>query len=133
MFLLNCNKVVYNTNFLCEYKMQIKKLFSYFDKLQKERGCKDLNSIYGAGKIRNPKIVFVFMNPTGKNIASNKNWKGLKAPWLGTKNVWKLFYKLKYLDKELFYKIQEKKTIDWDVAFAEKIYRDICKNSIYSW
>jgi len=111
--------------------MQIKKLFPYFDKLQKECGCKDLNSIYGAGKIKNPKIVFVFMNPTGKNIASNKNWNGIKAPWLGTKNVWKLFYKLKYLNKELFDKIQEKKAIDWDVTFAEKVYRDICKNSIY--
>lgn len=41
------------------------------------------------------------MNPTGKNIASDKSWKGRKSPWLGTKNIWKLFYKVDLLFKEI--------------------------------
>ena len=27
------------------------------------------------------------MNPTGKNIASDLNWKGRRSPWIGTKNA----------------------------------------------
>ena len=42
------------------------------------------------------------MNPTGKNIASSKSWKGLKSLLIGTKNIWDLFYKLKILDKDIY-------------------------------
>ena len=31
-------------------------------------------------------LCFVYMNPTGRNIARDKSWKGRKSPWLGTKN-----------------------------------------------
>lgn len=58
-----------------------------YAKLQNKYGNKNLDSIYNGGCVTNPKICFVFMNPTAKNIASNKNWKGLKAPWIGTKNI----------------------------------------------
>ncbi len=50
------------------------------------------------------------MNPTGKNIASDKSWKGRKSPWLGTKNIWKLFYKVDLLSEETFNKNSRKKT-----------------------
>ena len=39
-------------------------------------------------------LIFVFMNPTGKNNASYKEWKGIRAPWIGSKNIWYLFYQL---------------------------------------
>lgn len=42
------------------------------------------------------------MNPTGKNVASYDGWKGLKAPWIGTKNIWNLFYNLNLLDGKIF-------------------------------
>lgn len=56
---------------------------------------------YYGGCSENPDICFVFMNPTGKNIASSKDWKGLKSPWIGTKNIWDLFYELDLLDKNI--------------------------------
>ncbi len=43
-----------------------------YDKLQLKYGAKELDSIYNGGCIDNPDICFVFMNPTGKNIASSK-------------------------------------------------------------
>ena len=111
--------------------MQINKLFIHFDKLQQEFGCRNLTSIYGAGQINHPDIIFVFMNPTGKNISASKDWKGLKAPWIGTKNVWKLFYKLNLLNKEIFEDIQNKKSENWDIYLSEKVYKNIKKNNIY--
>ena len=41
------------------------------------------------------------MNSTGRNIASSPNWKGRGSPWIGTKNIWKLFYRIGLLDEEI--------------------------------
>ncbi len=111
--------------------MQVKKLFEKFDKLQKIYGDKNLNAIYGAGQTEKPKLCLVFMNPTGKNISSNKKWSGLKAPWVGTKNIWKMFFQLNLLGGSIFEEIKSKKPEDWDYEFAEKIYKTVSNNSIY--
>ena len=74
--------------------MKIEELNVEYDKLQKIYGAKELMSIYNGGRTKNPNICFVFMNPTGRNIASCPQWKGRRSPWIGTKNIWKLFYKI---------------------------------------
>ena len=50
--------------------MKISDLNPEYDKLQQEYGAKELSSIYNGGCTKNPDICFVFMNPTGRNIAS---------------------------------------------------------------
>ena len=57
--------------------MNLEDLKKSYDKLQLKYGAKELDSIYNGGCTTNPDICFVFMNPTGRNIASSKNWKGL--------------------------------------------------------
>lgn len=61
--------------------MQLEDLKIEYDKLQQKYGAKELDSIYNGGCEENPDICFVFMNPTGRNIASSKEWRGLKSPW----------------------------------------------------
>ena len=111
--------------------MQLLKLQKAFDKLQLIYGEPTLNSIYGAGCIKNPVAMFIFMNPTGKNISSSADWQGLRAPWLGTKNIWRLFYKLNLLPKSYFEKTQRLKTGDWTTQFATKIYGELTKKKVY--
>jgi DNA polymerase len=111
--------------------MQVTSLMEAYDKLQKIYGDKRLDAIYGAGEIHNPKLCLVFMNPTARNVSANKKWKGLKAPWLGTKNVWKMFFQLGLFDKDFFNEINLKKPNDWDYKFAERVYRNVQNNSIY--
>ena len=65
--------------------MNLEKLNPYDDQLQIKYGAKELDSIYNGVCDENLEICFVFMNPTERNIASSKNWKGLKSPWIGTK------------------------------------------------
>ena len=48
-------------------------------------GAKQLDSIYNGQWSDNPDICFVFMNPTGRNIVSYKQCKGLKSPRIGAK------------------------------------------------
>ena len=71
-----------------------------YDKMQIKYGAKELDAIYYGGCIHNPDVCFVFMNPTGRNIASEKTWCGPKYPWLGTKNIWKLFHSIHLIDDE---------------------------------
>lgn len=94
-------------------------------------GNKELNAIYSGGCVEKADICFVFMNPTGKNIASDKSWKGRKSPWLGTKNIWKLFYRTNLLSKGTFAKIQEKKSKDWDYEFCDYVYEEISNNKVF--
>ena len=111
--------------------MKIKDLKNEYDELQLKYGAKELDSIYNGGCEDNPDICFVFMNPTGKNIASNKSWKGRKSPWLGTKNIWKLFYKVNLLNEEVFNKIQEKRPKDWDYEFCDYVYEEISNKRVF--
>ena len=111
--------------------MQINSLFSKFDELQKIYGDKKLDAIYGGGKIKNPDFCLVFMNPTARNVAANKKWTGIKAPWIGTKNIWNMFYQLGLFDEEFINKINLKKPNDWDYKFSKAVYKKVCDNSIY--
>ena len=105
--------------------MKISELNSEYDKLQQEYGAKELTSIYNGGCIKNPDICFVFMNPTGRNIASNPEWKGRRSPWIGTKNIWKLFYKIGLLDKKIYTDIQKRKPQEWNEQFADLVYNNV--------
>ena len=109
--------------------MVLSDLNKEYDKLQKKYGDMGLDSIYSGGCASNPDICFVFMNPTGRNIASSKDWKGIKAPWIGTKNIWDLFYALNLIDKDIYLKIKSIKGSEWTEDFAEKVYDNVkrCK------
>ena len=109
-------------------KMKIEELKKEYDKLQIKYGAKQLDSIYNGGCEENPNVCFVFMNPTGKNIASDKSWEGRKSPWLGTKNIWKLFYKVNLLNEDILNQINEKKPKDWDYQFCDYVYDEISTN-----
>ncbi len=105
--------------------MKLEDLKVKYDVLQKKYGAKELDSIYNGGCTENPNICFVFMNPTGRNIASSKEWKGIKSPWIGTKNIWNLFYNLNLMDEKIYKKIKEIKGSEWTEDFAKEVYEDV--------
>lgn len=71
------------------------------------------------------------MNPTGKNISSIKTWKGLRAPWLGTKNIWNIFNELNLLDENIFNKLILLKQNEWTEEFSNEVYKNIESKNIY--
>ena len=111
--------------------MKVEDLKPKYDKLQKKYGAKELDSIYNGGCTENPDICFVFMNPTGRNIASSKRWKGIKSPWIGTKNIWDLFFKLNLLNEKIYKNIKEIKGSEWTEEFAEQVYDDVRKHKYF--
>lgn len=111
--------------------MNLNDLTKEYDKLQKKYGAKELDSIYNGGCDNDPDICFVFMNPTGRNIASKKSWKGLKAPWIGTKNIWNLFYSLDLIDEDIYSKIRSIKGSEWTIEFANEVYDNVKKHKYF--
>ncbi|MDO4341439.1 MAG: uracil-DNA glycosylase family protein [bacterium] len=111
--------------------MKIDDLKVKYDLLQNKYGDKSLDSIYNGGCEDNPDICFVFMNPTGRNIASKKEWLGRKAPWIGTKNIWKLFYDVGLVDDGIYEEIRSKKPKDWDYEFADKVYEIVTNKKVF--
>ena len=111
--------------------MKLGDLENRYDKLQKKYGAKELDSIYNGGCIDNPDICFVFMNPTGRNIASSKEWSGIKSPWIGTKNIWDLFYRLDLLDETIYQTIKTIKANDWTEEFASEVYDEVIKHKYF--
>lgn len=111
--------------------MKIEDLKPQYDKMQIKYGDKNLDSIYNGGCEENPNICFIFMNPTGRNIASDKSWTGRKSPWLGTKNIWKLFNEVNLLSNDIYQKIKEKKPKEWTYEFCDYVYNEIENNKIF--
>lgn len=111
--------------------MKLKDLKPEFDRLQQEYGDKELDSVYGGGCTTSPDVCLIFMNPTKRNIASSKEWKGLKCPWIGTKNVWQLFHTLGVINYEVYSKINSIKGNEWTEEFAKSVYEEVTKNRFY--
>ena len=111
--------------------MKLEELNKIYDKMQLKYGEKELNSIYNGGCTSNPDICFVFMNPTRRNIASLKTWDGPRSPWIGTKNIWSLFYELKVIDGKIYEQIRTKKGNEWTPDFAKLVYDNVTKNKVF--
>lgn len=112
-------------------ELQLEHLKKDVDKLQKKHGYGKLNAIYGAGCIKNPKILFLFMNPTARNVSAVPRWKGLRAPWIGTKNVWKILNTLGILSANTYKTIKENNQSIWTEEFAQNVYIELAKKSVY--
>ena len=111
--------------------MNLERLKVEYDKLQNEYGDKSLDSINFGGCTDNPDVCFVFMNPTRRNIASSKEWKGLKSPWIGTKNIWTLFHDVDLLDDDIYQKIRSIKGNEWTYDFAIEVYENVKKHKYF--
>lgn len=112
-------------------ELQIEHLKNEIDKLQKKCGSRYHSAIYGAGCIKNPKILFLFMNPTARNYSAVPDWGGIRAPWIGTKNVWKIFSALGFLEKDTFNKIQNGDKDVWTEQFSFNLYHELSTKSLY--
>ncbi len=108
----------------------MKNLQKCYDQMQNIYGSKAATAIYGAGCKQNP-IALVFMNPTKRNIASSLDWKGLKAQWLGTKQIWSFLTKCGLFDQSLNTEIQSKKPSDWTEDFCETVYNEVTAKNMW--
>ena len=89
----------------------------------------NLMPIVGGGQAANPKVMFVFINPTARNISSDPNWKGLRYPFIGTKSVWRVFHRAGFLTDSLISRIEENS--GWSVEFADELEGFLRERGLY--
>ena len=111
--------------------MTLAELNKEYEKLQTKYGAKELDAICNGGCISNPDFCFVFINPTGRNVAASKEWQGIKSPWLGTKNIWNLFLALDLIDKKLYNQIKTIKANEWTEEFAAEVYQNVADKKLF--
>ena len=93
-------------------------------------GDHTLDSIAGAGLVENPKFALVFINPTHRNISTNKEWHGLKAPWIGCANIWQLLFEAGLIDSSINNHIQSQGS-HWSADDALNVYAHAAEKSLY--
>lgn len=109
----------------------MKNIINQYNKLQDIYGSKNLNSVYGFGEEHNPKVALIFMNPTKRNIATDKSWTGIRAQWLGTKQIWDFLNKCDLFCDKINNEIKSKKPKDWTPAFCEQVYNEVKKQGLW--
>lgn len=112
-------------------KIDLSNLNSEYDRLQQLYGAKELSSVYNGGCTNHPDVCFVFMNPTGRNLSASPSWRGRRSPWIGTKNIWKLFHQIGLLDSDIFNNIQHLKPSQWTEEFADSVYDNVKKHRYF--
>ena len=93
-------------------------------------GNPNLSPIYGAGCTENPRLAFLFMNPI-QSIASIPEWKGIRAPWVGSKSIWRMLIQLNLISQQEFLLTQELESTEWTPEFVQQIYSTLADNRIY--
>jgi len=88
-----------------------------------------LRHILGGGKSRNPKFLFLFINPTHLNISSLKNYQGKRRyPFIGVRYFWKLLSEASFIDRKIVDEIYRE---GWQVEHEDKIEQSLNRNSVY--
>jgi len=89
----------------------------------------NLKPILGNGETFRPKVMFVFINPTYANISSNPNWQGPRFPFIGTKPIWRIFYRAGMFDDDLINEIESSES--WSLEFTYKVLEFLKSRSFY--
>ena len=60
-----------------------------------------LRHIMGGGLESEPDMMFIFINPTHRNITSRADYDGPRFPFLGTSEIWRVFADAGLLERDL--------------------------------
>lgn len=109
----------------------LEQLWNSVEKLNKDLfPYNALRPIIGNGKIDNPQFMFLFINPTHRNISSNRAWNGPCYPFVGTKEIWRILHRAELFDDTLLYRINNSKN-SWNIDLAVRVLDFLNRKSIY--
>jgi hypothetical protein len=115
---------------LLEVIVELENLFQDVLKLNKTHfPDSKLHPIFGGGCVKNPDYMFCFINPTIRNISSDPNWKGKRYPFIGTKQVWRIFHRAGLFDDTLMKEIEKEK--NWSYDLTNRVEKFLEKKKFY--
>lgn len=87
-----------------------------------------LRHILGGGAVDRPDYFFVLINPTYRNVTSNPDHRGIRIPFMGVSNFWRVLVESGFLPKEL-YRVTEKKC--WEMGDIETVAAALKEARLY--
>jgi len=63
--------------------------------------------------------MFVFINPTARNISTRVEWEGPRFPFIGTKHIWRVFHKAGLFDTDLLAHIERER--EWSLQLTDRV------------
>lgn len=109
-----------------------KGLDNLYKKVDNCKFCKrqnnQLNHIFGFGAIK-PKFMFILINPTYRNLSSDKNYVGLRFPFIGVRQFWRVLADGGIISKKVAYKLPLRK--EWGKDDTNNVKNEILKNEIF--
>lgn len=108
----------------------LQQLYTTFDACKRCKTQKNpLKHILGGGKTKNPRFLFLFINPTHKNISSYSNYEGSRRyPFIGVRHFYKLLSSAGFVDKIIIGNIYNN---GWKTEDEKRIENSLIKNDVY--
>lgn len=106
-------------------------LWRYTDELHDKRyPDHDLRPILGNGKTLKPDVMFVFINPTARNVSTSRTWRGPRFPFIGTRQVWRIFHRAGLVDDLLMRRIEESPS-EWSLELTQEVLAFLRRKRFY--
>jgi len=109
---------------------QLQDLFNGFDNCDRcRREANPLKHILGGGLFKNPKYLFLFINPTRQNISSHEKYGGNRRyPFIGVRSFWKLMAGVGIIEDDI---IKDIYAFGWRIEHEKIIEENLRKKSVY--
>lgn len=110
-----------------------KELSALYDEFDNCERCREENNpflhVLGGGKFRNPKFLFLFINPTYLNISSHRDYGGKRRyPFVGVRYFYRLLSEAGFVEKEIIKEIYQR---GWQIGDDNRIEQSLVKNKVY--
>lgn len=109
---------------------ELTKLFKQFDSCQRcKKEANPLRHILGGGKFKQPRFLFLFINPTYLNLSSHKDYSGRRRyPFLGVRHFYRFLSEAGFLDRKVIDEIYES---GWQTKHEAEIEQGLIENDVY--
>ena len=108
---------------------KLQKLYKRADDCKFCRADKNLlQHIHGFGAL-NPELMLILINPTYRNLSSDSEYKGVRFPFIGVRQFWKVLADGGLINRGVAYELPLRK--EWKEKHTEQIKQELTLNKLF--
>lgn len=108
---------------------KLQKLYQQIDRcLFCKKEGNTLQHIHGYGVLR-PRLMFVLINPTYRNISSDPQYRGDRFPFLGVRQFWRVLADGGLVNRKIAFGLPRR--LEWTRTHTEQIKNELVKNKFF--
>lgn len=108
---------------------KLQKLYELVDNCKLCKADKNLlQHIHGFG-VLNPKLMLILVNPTYRNLSSDPKYKGVRFPFIGVRQFWKVLADGGLIDEKVAHELPLREY--WGGEHTEQIKQELIRNKLF--